>query len=185
MKSKNGKTKVVEVNRSILSALNSYSLKSGVVVYFQEALQYRLCSVPLSLCHTDGTRCHTTKSKLKDTLLVCVQIKEKEVSSVSLIDSILLVDTMALIHTMVKIQSTYFDLANKFISLIPKSYRQVDIIADNYNDNEHSIKRGERMNRGESNGLKLHLCRQKFLLISEFSIMLRRKHTNAFKHSNA
>ena len=62
----------------------------------------------------------------------------------------LLVDTMALINLIIKVPSTYFELAKTFITLIPKNYKQVDIIADNYKESENSIKRGERLNRGES-----------------------------------
>ena len=62
----------------------------------------------------------------------------------------LLVDTMALINLIIKVPSTYFELAKTFITLILKNYKQVDIIADNYKESENSIKRGERLNRGES-----------------------------------
>jgi len=149
IKSKDGKTKVIEVNRSILSALNSYSLKSGIAVDFQEALEYPLCPIPLSICNADSTRRFTAKSKLKDSLLTGVTNNE------DFIHDVILVDTMALINLIIKIPSTYFELAKRFITLIPKSYKQVDIIADNYKDSTNSIKRGERMNRGESEQIQI------------------------------
>lgn len=54
--SKNGKLKVVEVNRNILNALNSFSLKSDKVLDFQKALQLPLSSVPSVFLASMGHR---------------------------------------------------------------------------------------------------------------------------------
>ena len=43
--SKDGKTKVVEVNRGILSSLNSYCLRSATAIDLQKVLKYPLCPV--------------------------------------------------------------------------------------------------------------------------------------------
>ena len=64
-----GSVKVAEVNRNILGALNSYSLKTRKPFDFKRSLSYSLSAVRLSICNTDGTRRHTAKSKLKYILL--------------------------------------------------------------------------------------------------------------------
>ena len=71
IKLKHGKTKTAEVNWSILSAFNSYSIKPAVALDFRQLLKYFLLyPVPLSIRNGDGTRCRTNKSKLKEVLLV-------------------------------------------------------------------------------------------------------------------
>ena len=60
------------MNRSILSALNSYSIKSEVALDFRQLLQYPLCLVPLSICNGDSTRRRTNKSRLTEVMLICV-----------------------------------------------------------------------------------------------------------------
>ena len=69
IKSKDRKTITAEVNRSILSAFNSYSIKSAVARDFRQLLQYPLCPVPLSICNGNVTRRRTNKSKQKEVLL--------------------------------------------------------------------------------------------------------------------
>ena len=66
---KDKSVKVAEVNRIILGAFNSYSLKTGKPVDFKETLSYSLSPVPLSICGPNGIRRHAAKSKLKDMLL--------------------------------------------------------------------------------------------------------------------
>ena len=94
------KRKLPEVNRSILSALNSYSIKSAVVLDFWQLLQYPLCPVPLSIYNSDGTRRRTNKSKLKELLLIGAGSLNKSVLA-SFPKDVLLVDLIALINTMV------------------------------------------------------------------------------------
>ena len=67
--SRNGTWKIVEVNHSILSDVNSFSLKSGEAIGFKKTLDYRFCLVHLSISNADGTRRFTVESKLKDILL--------------------------------------------------------------------------------------------------------------------
>lgn len=55
-KSKNGKLKAGENNRSILSDLNSFRLKSSKALDFKRALKYPFFLVPLSISHAEGTR---------------------------------------------------------------------------------------------------------------------------------
>ena len=60
---KDGSVRVVEVNRNVLGAVNSYSLKTGKPVVFKKTLSYSLSSVPLSVFNFDGSCQHTAKSK--------------------------------------------------------------------------------------------------------------------------
>ena len=115
IKSKDGKTKIAEMNRSILSVLNSYSIKSAVALDFRQLLQYPLCPVPLSTCNGDGTRHRTNKSKLKELLLIGVGSLDKSILA-SFPKDVLLVDLIALINTMVfELPSTYEEFAQKLM----------------------------------------------------------------------
>ena len=69
VKSKRGAQETVEVNRNIFGALNSFSLKTGVVIDYKKALMYPLNPCPLSICHADGRKRSNEKSDLKDILL--------------------------------------------------------------------------------------------------------------------
>ena len=60
--------KTVEVNRDILGTLLALTAKTEKVINFENALEYPLCSVPLSLACPDGTPRKTAKSKLLDVL---------------------------------------------------------------------------------------------------------------------
>ena len=113
-------------------------MKTGVAIDFKKALAYPLCPVPLSISNADGTKRSTAKSKLKDIILSEVPNENPDENEKR--RSILLVDSMALINLMTKIPTTYEELAHKFVKMIPKSYKQVDIIADNYSRSENSIK---------------------------------------------
>lgn len=54
---KNGKTKMIEVNRSVLNSLNSYTLGTAVAVDFKIVLQIPpLYPVPQSICNSDSLR---------------------------------------------------------------------------------------------------------------------------------
>ena len=66
---KNGAQATVEVNRNILGALNSFSLKTNVAVDYEKALKYPLNPCPLSICHADGKKRSTNKADLKKIVL--------------------------------------------------------------------------------------------------------------------
>ena len=124
IKSKDGKTKTAEVNQSILSARNSYIIKSAVVLDLRQLLQYSLCPAPLSICNGDGTRRRTNKSKLKELLLIGVGSLDKSVLA-SFPKDVLLVDLIALNNTMVfKLPSTYEEFAQKLMQRIDGLFRE-------------------------------------------------------------
>ncbi|CAB3982426.1 Hypothetical predicted protein [Paramuricea clavata] len=60
--------KTVEVNRDILGTFLALTAKTEKVINFENALEYPLCSVPLSLACPDSTPRKTAKSKLLDVL---------------------------------------------------------------------------------------------------------------------
>ena len=149
---RDGSVEVAEVNRNILRAFNSYSLKAGKPVDFKKALFFPLSSVPLSICNPDGSRRHTAKSKLKDILLQDLEDHAHE-GPQSLQEYAIVVDMIALINTILKKSSTYSEFAELFVNRIPKGYGRVEIIADCYKTK--SIKISEQLLRGQSE--KIHI----------------------------
>ena len=150
IKSKDGKTKVVEVNRNILGALNSYSLKTGRAVDYKKALTFPLSPIPLSISNPDGSRRSTTKSVLKDKILRGVEF----VAPDAFPKNYIVVDMIALANTMTRIPSTYLEYAKSFIKLIPKNFKSVHVIADSYN-NSSSLKQNEQQKRGTAETLHI------------------------------
>ena len=115
--SKDGKTKTAEVNRNILSTLIFHEIKTGKLIDYEKALQYPLSPVPLSICHPDGNRRTTEKSKLKDILFK--GIPTRNINDNDSKDAVV-VDLVALLNTLVGIPETY--AADKLVKLLPKGY---------------------------------------------------------------
>ena len=65
----NTRTKAVEIDRNIVGTLLAYCAKNEKVTDFEKALEYPLCSVPLSLANPDGSCRATTKSKLLEVIV--------------------------------------------------------------------------------------------------------------------
>ena len=134
---------VVEVNRNILGALTSFSLKTGFAVDFKKALQYPLSPIPLCISHPDGIQRSNQKSKLKEALLKGVESLSLEEIADMKITAV--VDMMGLMHTLTKQPETYEDLAKKFVSNLPKGYERRDVVADSYNSVK-LFKKGDHVN---------------------------------------
>lgn len=131
VKSKTGGQATVEVNRNILGALNSFSLKTGVAVDYKKALVYPLNPCPLSICHADGRKRSNKKSDLKDILLdheTCLTASDVQ----NIQRDAVVVDMMGVINVIKTIPDTYQELAEVFVGCLPRSYRRVDIVADSY-----------------------------------------------------
>ena len=128
---KNGVQATVEVNRNILGALNSFSLKTNVAVDYKKALKYPLSPCPLSISHPDGRKRSTRKSDLKDIFLKSVDEiplhKIKEIGNDAVV-----VDMMGLINIIKPIPDTYEELAEGFVEMLPRCYTRIDIVTDNY-----------------------------------------------------
>ena len=139
---KNGKTKILEVNRNFFSFLLALSAKYGKNIDFQRVLKYPLCAVPLSLSDIDGSRRSTMKNKLNEVLMEnSKQFQNTELPSKANV-SVYIVDLMALVRTMTKIPETYEELAVQLFNMILSGYRWVDTVVDSYIEN--STKEAER-----------------------------------------
>ena len=97
-----------------------------------------------------GTSRRTNKSKLKEVFLICVGSLDKSVLA-SFSKDILMVDLIALINTMVfELTSTYEEFAQKLMQRIPKNYKRVDFVADDYKNKANSLKLNEQTMRGQT-----------------------------------
>ena len=135
MKSRGTKLTFPEANWSILSALNSYSIKSAVALDFRQLLQYSLCPASLSICTDDRSRRRTNKSKLKKVLLIYFDSLDKLIFA-SFPKDVLLIDLISLINTMIfELPSTYEEFAQKLMQHIMKNYKRADLLVDYYKAN--------------------------------------------------
>ena len=156
MKSKDRKTNTAEVNRSTLSAPNSYSIKHAVALDFRQLLQYHLWPVSLSICNGDGTTRRLNKIKLKEVLIIGVGSSDKSV--LASFPEVFLVDLIALINTMVfELSLTYEEFAQKLMQRIPKNYKRVDLLADDYKSKANSFNFNEQAMRGQSERIQIAL----------------------------
>ena len=160
------KVKTLEVNRNVIGSLLSFTAKTGKPIDFERALQHPLSPIPLSICHPDGTRRETVKSKLKGKILE-YHINEAVEGNMSK-DAIVL-DMIAQIQTLQGSSRTYKDFAQKFVKSLPTGYNRVDLVADTYKD--FSIKSMERKNRGESSKVLIKSLQSK--MPPDFSRLLR------------
>ena len=134
---KNGPVKTVEVNRDILGTLLALSAKTEKMIDFESALEYPLCSIPLSIPNADGTPRKTTKSKLMTVIgRNCRSVLAHPSESRPQKDNVsaYIIDLIASICSMVGLPGTYEDLTWKFLETLPKGYTRVDIVADTYQD---------------------------------------------------
>ena len=104
---KNNKVKIQEVNQNIISNLLSFTVKSGKVIDFEEALKY-LSPIPLSIANAEGTRQTTLKSKLKGIIYASRTIEMQMM--------------MAQIRSMSGIPKTFEGLAQNFVKSILSGY---------------------------------------------------------------
>ena len=145
------KTKVVEFNRNIVGTLLAYSARNEKMIDFEKALEYPLCSFPLSLANPDGSPRSTTKSKLLEVITQKCELPlqhPREIQPTK--DSVraFVVDFMAIVRTMTEIPDMYEDLAWKLVKMLPLGYSRIDIVCDTYQ--EKSLKSYERNKRGVS-----------------------------------
>ena len=62
---KNGKTKIIEVNRNFFSFLLALCAKSSKNIDYPKALQYILCVFPVSLSNADGSKMIISEKKIE------------------------------------------------------------------------------------------------------------------------
>ena len=107
--------KSVHVNRNVLGALVSFSVRSGQAIDIEKALEYPLCPIPLSIANADGSRRQTLKSKLMEVLKSYTEISGLTCCDESSMTSIaaVVIDFIALVRTMVEIPNMFEGLALK------------------------------------------------------------------------
>lgn len=128
---KNGVQGTVEVNRNILGALNSFSLKTNVAVDYKKALKYPLSPCPLSISHADGRKRSTRKSDLKEILLNSAdELPLDRIKGIG--NAAVIVDMMGVINILTQIPDTYEELAERFVGMLPRGYERIDVVADKY-----------------------------------------------------
>lgn len=88
------------MNRSIVTALNSHSIKYEETLEFHKPFEYLLLPVPSNIYNGDDIRRCKNKCKLKEVLLVCIENSNKTAFLSFLID-VSLVDHMVFINTVV------------------------------------------------------------------------------------
>ena len=142
---KNKETTSVEVNRNILGALLSFSLKCNKPIDFDAALRYPLSPVPLSIATPDGSKRPNSKSLLMDVIVNHTSFLSS-LAGINRNGSTLIVDLIADIRLQTDVPSTYEELIWRYLSNLPKGYTRVDLVTDTYREN--SIKRSERKCRG-------------------------------------
>ena len=116
------KTTVVEFNRNIVGTLLAYSARSEKMIDFEKALEYPLCSIPLSLTNLDGSPRLTTKSKLLEVITQKCELPlqhPREIQPPKDSVGAFVVDFMAIVRTMTEIPDTYEDLAWKLVKMLP------------------------------------------------------------------
>ena len=101
--------------------------------------------VPLSSCNPDGTMKKTNKSQLSKQILS--HKNEKPQIEPTKSSATIVVDLIALIRSTVKSPSIFEELALDVLTLLPKDYARVDLVADTYL--LKSINYAERRGRGE------------------------------------
>lgn len=84
---------------SILSALNSHSIKSEVALDFWKPVEYPLCLALFIICNGDGTRGCSNKCKQNEVLLLDVGSSDEAVLVVLLVDVIGLINEIVFCFT--------------------------------------------------------------------------------------
>ena len=121
------------------------------MIDFEKALDYPLCSIPLSLANPDGSPRSTTKSKLLKVITQKCELPlqhPREIQPPKHSVGVFVVDFMAIVRTMTEIPDTYEDLAWKLVKMPPIGYSLIDIVCNTYQ--EKSLKLYERKKRGVS-----------------------------------
>ena len=83
--------------------------------------------MPLSICNGNGKRRHTNKSKLKEVLLIGWEFRQISFGFFSKRCFIPLINTMVF-----ELPSTYEEFAQTLMQRMPKNYKRVDLLADDY-----------------------------------------------------
>lgn len=136
-----GKIQEVKIQRDFFGRMLGISIDYKIDL--SKILSYPITSVPLSLCHLDGTICKTDKAAL----MKCLE-KEVQHEPPRRID-VLIIDGFFLLHTMKNVPELFGGISKQFLKMVTllKALR-VDVIFDQYLT--PSIKDYEHSQRSES-----------------------------------
>ena len=120
MVKKDGKLKLIEVNRNIIGNLLALSAKTGQLIDFNKALEFPL--YPIDLSNPDGSRRSTQKGKLTEIIIQESTLMDNAEFSQKSEVIAYVVDLMALVRTITNIPGTYEELTFQLIRLLPTGY---------------------------------------------------------------
>lgn len=141
-----GKVQEVKIQRDLFGRMLGISIDYNVDI--SKILSFPITSMPLSLCHFDGTICKTDKSAL----LKCLEKEIKEHEPPRCID-VLIIDGFFLLHTMKDVPKTFGNISKKMLKMVTQLHAlRIDVIFDQYFT--PSIKDYERSQRLESTQLE-------------------------------
>ncbi|KAK5644894.1 hypothetical protein RI129_006194 [Pyrocoelia pectoralis] len=131
----------IRVQRDLFGRLLSLAMEDNIDV--EKTLSYPITSVPMSLCHADGTLHKTPKSAM-----VGVLTSNSTNDEVPRRYDAVIFDGFFLLHTMKDIPKTFGNISKKIMSILTATHaRRVDIVFDQYFS--PSIKEYERAQRHE------------------------------------
>jgi hypothetical protein len=101
------------VSKDILGHLHALSVSESTAIDYQDALQYPLSQIPLSLANSDGTMRKTTKSTFKSIIL-----GDSYFSTSANATGTVIIDLIALCHQLVNIPDRYDKICALLISML-------------------------------------------------------------------
>ena len=159
-----GKIQEVKIQKDLFGRMLGISL--DYKIDFAKILSYPITSVPLSMCHLDGTICKTDKSALLKGLE-----KEVEHEEPPRID-VVLIDGFFLLHTMKNVPKQFGNISKKMLQMVTHlRASRIDVIFDQYFT--PSIKDYEHSQRFESAELEYTITGPEQVRPSDFSKELR------------
>lgn len=131
-----GKIQEVKIQRDLFGRMLGISMDFKIDI--SKILSYPITSVPLSMCHLDGTICKTDKSAL----MKCLE-KEVEHDEPPRID-VFIIDGFFLLHTMRNVPKTFGNISKRMLQMATQlKASRIDVVFDRYftpsiKDYEHS-----------------------------------------------
>jgi len=111
-----GKIQEIKIQRDLFGRMLGISMDYKVDI--SKILSYPITSVPLSMCHLDGTICKTDKSAL----MKCLE-KEVQHEQPRYID-VLIIDGFFLLHTMKNVPKTFGNISKKLLQMVTQHYKR-------------------------------------------------------------
>ncbi|GFW80337.1 hypothetical protein TNCV_2944701 [Trichonephila clavipes] len=155
-----GKIQEIKIQRDLFGRMLGISMDYNVDI--SNILSYPITSVPLSMCHLDGTICKTNKSDLMKCLEKEVQHEQRHHIDV------LIIDGLFLLHTMKNVPKTFGNISKKLLQMVTHlKASRIDVIFDQYFT--PSIKDYEYSQRLESAQLEYTITGPEQIRSSDFA----------------